>query len=208
FLLLLGLLAVLLPWRRRAAREAAGRFPALGVLRLVAPAGAPHRRAGLGVARAVRPVLVVPALARPQLGTPQTRPQPQRGHAETPVHREGVDVVLAVDISGSMMAEDFTLDGKRANRLDAVKSVVREFVANRPQDRIGLVLFAGRPYTQAPLTLDHGWLLQNLGRAKVGLIEDGTAVGSAVATAADRLRGSTAPSKVVVLLTGGQDKPG
>ena len=197
FLLLLGLLAILLPWRRRAAREAAVRFPSLGVLRLVAPAGAAHRRAILGVLRAIVLVLVVLALARPQLGT-----------AETTVHREGVDVVLAVDISGSMMAEDFTLDGKRASRLDAVKSVVREFVANRPQDRIGLVLFAGRPYTQAPLTLDHGWLLQNLGRAKVGLIEDGTAVGSAIASAADRLRASTAPSKFVVLLTDGQSNAG
>jgi len=197
FLLLLGLLAILLPWRRRAAREAAVRFPSLGVLRLVAPAGAAHRRAVLGVLRALVLALVVVALARPQLGT-----------AETTVHREGVDVVLAVDVSGSMLAEDFSLDGTRSSRLDAVKSVVRDFVAARPQDRIGLVLFATRPYTQAPLTLDHGWLLQNLARAKVGMIEDGTAVGSALATAADRLRASTAPSKFIVLLTDGQSNAG
>ena len=197
FLLLLGLLAILLPWRRRAAREAAVRFPSLGVLRLVTPGGAAHRRAVLGVLRALVLVLVVVALARPQLGT-----------AETTVHREGVDVVLAVDVSGSMLAEDFTLEGKRSSRLDAVKSVVREFVAARPQDRMGLVLFAARPYTQAPLTLDHGWLLQNLARAKVGMIEDGTAVGSALATAADRLRASTAPSKFIVLLTDGQSNAG
>jgi Ca-activated chloride channel family protein len=197
FLLLLGLLAMLLPWRRRAAREAAVRFPSLGVLRQVAPAGAAHRRAVLGVLRALVLGLVVLALARPQLGT-----------AETSVRREGVDVVLAVDVSGSMLAEDFTLEGKRASRLDAVKSVVREFVAARPQDRIGLVLFAARPYTQAPLTLDHGWLLQNLARARIGMIEDGTAIGSAVATAADRLRASTAPSKFIVLLTDGQSNAG
>ena len=196
-LLLLGTLLLLLPRRRRAAREAAVRYPSLDVLRAVAPGGAGTRRALLGLLRAVVLGLAVVALARPQLGT-----------AETTVHREGVDVVLAVDVSGSMLAEDFTIDGKRSSRLDAVKDVVRQFVADRPQDRIGLVLFAGRPYTQAPLTLDHGWLLQNLARASVGMIEDGTAIGSALAAATNRLRASTAPSKFVVLLTDGQSNAG
>ena len=195
-LLLLGALVLLLP-RRRTARSAAVRYPSLDVLRAVAPAGAGRRRAILGLLRAVVLGLAVVALARPQLGT-----------AETSVHREGVDVVLGVDVSGSMLAEDFTIDGKRTNRLDAVKDVVRQFVADRPQDRIGLVLFAGRPYTQAPLTLDHGWLLQNLARASVGMIEDGTAIGSALAAATNRLRASTAPSKFIVLLTDGQNNAG
>src|SRR5205814_997749 len=96
----------------------------------------------------------------------------------------------------------------RANRVQAVKSVVKEFVAARPEDRIGLVLFAARPYTQCPLTLDHGWLLQNLDRAEVGMIEDGTAIGSAVAAAVNRLRPSTAKAKFVVLLTDGQSNAG
>jgi Ca-activated chloride channel homolog len=196
-LLLLGTLLLLLPRGRRAAREAAVRYPSLDVLRAVAPGGAGMRRALLGLLRAMVLGLAVVALARPQLGT-----------AETTVHREGVDVVLAVDVSGSMLAEDFTIDGKRSSRLDAVKDVVRQFVADRPQDRIGLVLFAGRPYTQAPLTLDHGWLLQNLARASVGMIEDGTAIGSALAAATNRLRASTAPSKFVVLLTDGQSNAG
>jgi len=196
-LLLLGTLLLLLPRGRRAAREAAVRYPSLDVLRAVAPGGAGTRRALLGLLRAVVLGLAVVALARPQLGT-----------AETTVHREGVDVVLAVYVSGSMLAEDFTIDGKRSSRLDAVKDVVRQFVADRPQDRIGLVLFAGRPYTQAPLTLDHGWLLQNLARASVGMIEDGTAIGSALAAATNRLRASTAPSKFVVLLTDGQSNAG
>jgi Ca-activated chloride channel family protein len=167
------------------------------VLRAVAPTGAAHRRALLGVLRALALVLLVIALARPQAGT-----------AATKIHREGVDVMLAVDISGSMLAEDFTLENQRANRLQAVKSVVKEFVTARPEDRVGLVLFAGRPYTQCPLTLDHGWLLQNLDRAEVGMIEDGTAVGSALATAVNRLRPSTAKSKFVVLLTDGQSNAG
>ena len=196
-LLLLGTLVLPLPRRRRAARSAAVRYPSLDVLRAVAPAGAGKRRAILGLLRAAVLGLAVVALARPQLGT-----------AETSVHREGVDVVLAVDVSGSMLAEDFTIDGKRTNRLDAVRDVVRQFVADRPQDRIGLVLFAGRPYTQAPLTLDHGWLLQNLARASVGMIEDGTAIGSALAAATNRLRASTAPSKFIVLLTDGQNNAG
>jgi Ca-activated chloride channel family protein len=195
-LLLLAGLLLLLPRRRRAG-EPAVRFPSLDVLRAVAPAGAARRRALLGLLRGAALALLVLALARPQLGT-----------AETTVHREGVDVVLAVDISGSMLAEDFQLDGKRVSRLDAVKDVVRQFVTARPQDRIGLVLFAARPYTQAPLTLDHGWLLQNLSRASVGMIEDGTAVGSALASATNRLRSSTAPSRFVVLLTDGQSNAG
>ena len=196
-LLLLGLLAVVLPWGRRASRRAALRYPTLAPLRAVAPAGAGHRRAVLGLLRAAALVLLVLAIARPQAGS-----------ATTKLHREGVDVVLAVDISGSMLAEDFTLGGARASRVDAVKSVVRSFVAARPEDRIGLVLFASRPYTQCPLTLDHGWLLQNLDRAQVGMIEDGTAVGSALATAVNRLRASTAKSKFVVLLTDGVQNAG
>src|SRR5205814_5477045 len=106
------------------------------------------------------------------------------------------------------LAEDFTIGGQRASRLDAVKAVVKEFVTARPEDRVGLVLFAARPYTQCPLTLDHGWLLENLDRAKIGMIEDGTAIGSGLATAVNRLRASTAKSKFVVLLTDGQQNAG
>jgi Ca-activated chloride channel family protein len=194
---LLALVPLAFPWARRASRRVAVRYPTLATLRLVAPSGAGHRRAILGILRAVALALVVLALARPQAGS-----------ATTKLHREGVDVVLAVDLSGSMLAEDFTLDGKRASRVDAVKSVVKQFVASRPEDRIGLVLFSARPYTQCPLTLDHGWLLQNLDRAQVGMIEDGTAIGSGLATAVNRLRASTAKSKFVVLLTDGQQNAG
>ncbi|MGH7787501.1 MAG: vWA domain-containing protein, partial [Candidatus Binatia bacterium] len=147
--------------------------------------------------RAAALVLLVAALARPQLGK-----------AAAQVFSEGIDIMLAVDVSGSMLAEDFQLDGMRANRLDAVKSVVKEFLAQRPGDRVGLVLFAGRPYTQSPLTLDHGWLMKNLDRAQTGMIEDGTAVGSALATAVSRLEASESKSKIVILLTDGQSNAG
>lgn len=196
-LLLLALLPLLWPWRGRERREAAVRYPTLAELRAVSPRGAAHRRILLTVLRAAALVLLVVALARPQAGT-----------AESMVHREGVDVVLALDVSGSMLAEDFTLGEKRASRLEVVKSVVNEFIAARAEDRIGLVLFAARAYSQCPLTLDHGWVRQNLDRAQVGMIDDGTAIGSGLATATNRLRASTARSKFVVLLTDGQSNAG
>jgi Ca-activated chloride channel family protein len=195
FLLLLGLLPLV--WARSRRRIAGVRYPTLAVLRAVSSAGAERRRAILTALRVVALALLALALARPQLGTAATR-----------IFREGVDILLAVDISGSMLAEDFTLESKRASRIEVVKSVVKEFIGARPQDRIGLVVFAARPYTQSPLTLDHGWLMQNLDRAEVGMIEDGTAIGSALATAVNRLRASTAKSKLVVLLTDGQSNAG
>jgi Ca-activated chloride channel homolog len=197
WLLLLAALPVVLPRGLARAKRAAVRYPSLASLRVVSKAGAGRQRLLLMALRAAGIALMVGALARPQVGGEQTK-----------VHREGVDVVLAVDVSGSMLAEDFTVGSERSSRLDAVKSVVKEFITARPEDRAGLVLFAGRPYTQCPLTLDHGWLLQNLDRAKVGMIEDGTAIGSALASAVNRVRSSTATSKFVVLLTDGQSNAG
>ena len=197
WLLLLALLPLL--WRVRDRREArpAVRFPTLDVLRAVARHGDRRRQMILGALRTAVVVLVAFAMARPQAGS-----------AATQVHREGVDVVLAVDVSGSMLAEDFELSGTRMSRLEVVKSVVKDFVAARTEDRVGLVLFGARAYTQCPLTLDHGWLRQNLDRAHVGMIEDGTAIGAGLATAVNRLRASTAKSKFVVLLTDGQQNAG
>ncbi len=195
------LLLLLLPlawwaWRRRA-RPATLRFPALASIVAVGPGRRAHWRWVPTALRLAAGALLLVALARPQMGK-----------AESRVFSEGIDIMLAVDVSGSMLAEDFTVNGARASRLEAVKSVVRQFVDGRPNDRIGLVLFAARPYTQCPLTFDHGWLLKNLERAKVGMIEDGTAVGSALATAVSRLEPSTAKSKIVVLLTDGQSNAG
>ena len=109
---------------------------------------------------------------------------------------------------GSMLAEDFTIGGERANRLEAVKQVTQKFIEGRPNDRIGIVCFAGRPYLVSPLTLDHDWLLQNLERVRIGLVEDGTAIGSAIASAANRLKDKEAKSKIVVLLTDGDNNAG
>ncbi len=196
--LLLVVIVALLHWpRARARREAAVLFPSLAVLRAIPYGGARQWRWVLPALRATALLLLVVALARPQIGK-----------SEGQYTGQGIDIVLAVDISGSMLSEDFELEGKRVNRLDVVKAVVKDFVAARPGDRIGLVLFGARAYTQCPLTLDHGWLLQNLRRAEIGMIEDGTAIGSALAAAAGRLEPSDARSKVIVLLTDGQNNAG
>jgi Ca-activated chloride channel family protein len=136
-------------------------------------------------------------LARPQLGKTVTRTQ-----------ASGVDIMLVMDVSRSMLAEDFTIGGQRANRLEAVKRVTEQFISARPNDRIGIVAFAGRPYLVSPLTLDHDWLRQNLDRTRIGLVEDGTAIGSALAAASNRLKDKEAKTKLVVLLTDGDNNAG
>ncbi|OQX53591.1 MAG: hypothetical protein B5M48_03170 [Candidatus Omnitrophica bacterium 4484_213] len=134
--------------------------------------------------------------------------RPQEPLEETKIETEGIDIVLALDVSTSMLAEDFTLRGKRVNRLDAVKDVVQKFIQGRENDRIGLVAFAAQAYTVSPLTLDYNWLLQNLERVKIGMIEDGTAIGLGLASSLNRLKDTKAKSKVVILLTDGRNNAG
>lgn len=141
--------------------------------------------------------LLVMALARPQQGLEAFRSK-----------ADVVDIVLLVDVSTSMRAEDFSTGGQRMNRLDAVKRVAKEFVQNRPQDRMGLIVFSALPYTMTPLTMDHGFLLERLNEARPGMIEDGTAIGTAVASAVNRLRNSQATSKILILLTDGMNNMG
>ena len=141
--------------------------------------------------------LFIIALARPQLGRVTTR-----------VQATGVDIMLVLDVSRSMLAEDFTIGNSRANRIDAVKIVTEQFIRQRPNDRIGIVAFAGRPYLVSPLTLDHDWLIRNLERLRIGLVEDGTAIGSAIASAANRLKDKEAKTKLIVLLTDGDNNAG
>ncbi len=130
--------------------------------------------------------------------------RPQSSHTEEEIITEGVDIVLALDISSSMLAEDF----KPNNRLEAAKLVAADFIQGRQSDRIGMVVFAAKSFTQCPLTLDYGVLLNFLEKIEIGMIEDGTAVGMAIANAANRLRDSKAESKVMILLTDGQNNRG
>ncbi len=123
-------------------------------------------------------------------------------------HTEGIDIILAIDSSGSMAAEDFTIGNQRQNRLDVVKNVVEEFIAQRKNDRIGLVTFAAFAYSVCPLTMDYAWLRTNLARVQLGLIADGTAIGSAIASSTIRLQHSQAKSKIMILLTDGINNAG
>jgi Ca-activated chloride channel family protein len=134
--------------------------------------------------------------------------RPQRTHSRTEVTANGIDIVLGLDISGSMQALDFIVDNYRVNRIAVVKSVVSRFIDERPDDRIGLIAFAAAPYIVSPLTLDHDWLQQNLERVNTGIGDDGTAIGSAIAAAVNHLRTTTAKSKVVILLTDGVNNSG
>jgi Ca-activated chloride channel family protein len=130
--------------------------------------------------------------------------RPRMGHSYREQVTRGVDIMLVVDCSGSMASEDF----KPHNRLWVAKDVVKDFIQRRPDDRLGLVVFSGQAFTQCPLTLDHGILLTFVDRIALGMIEDGTAIGNALATAVDRLRRSDAKSRIVVLLTDGQNNRG
>lgn len=129
--------------------------------------------------------------------------RPQTKNDEQIAEGEGVDIILCIDVSGSMTAQDFT-----PNRMEAAKKVAADFVDQRVTDRIGIVIFSGESFTQCPLTTDHEVLKSQIEQIRNGLLEDGTAIGSGLATSVDRLRTSTAKSKVVILLTDGINNGG
>lgn len=195
FIYLLLLLPLLLIYhiRRRKVRSVTLRYSHLGVVKEAGRSrSALHRHLLFGL-RLLAVAFLVLALARPQAGS-----------REEEIHTEGIDLIIALDISSSMLAEDF----KPRNRLEVAKQVAEEFIKSRSSDRIGLVVFAGESYTQCPLTMDYGVLLSLIREVEVGLIEDGTAIGMALANAANRLQGSKAKSKVVILLTDGRNNAG
>ncbi|MBF0217843.1 MAG: VWA domain-containing protein [Candidatus Omnitrophica bacterium] len=142
-------------------------------------------------------VLCVLAIARPRIPIDETN-----------IFVEGIDIVLAIDSSGSMQAMDFDMGGRRFDRLSVVKNVVEQFIKARPNDRIGIVSFSSAPYTICPLTLDHSWLEKNLERVNIGMMEDGTAIGSAISSAVNRLKEKKTKDKVLILLTDGSNNAG
>jgi Ca-activated chloride channel homolog len=179
------------------------------------------------------PVLLVPFAAawhRPSLAAPSRWPvalaflgltllvvslaRPQKVEDKREVRSEGYDIMLAIDLSTSMRAEDYERGGDRINRLQAIKPVIQAFIERRPTDRIGIVLFSGRAYTMAPLTFDHDWLSRQLERVKIGMIEDGTAIGDGLGVALTRLEqakresGGKRAGAFVVLLTDGANNRG
>jgi Ca-activated chloride channel family protein len=145
--------------------------------------------------------IILRSLAMAALIIALARPQSSLSWQDTTT--EGIDIVIASDISGSMLAEDF-----KPNRLEAGKNIAIDFIQNRPNDRIGLVVFSGESFTQCPLTIDHSVLVNLYADIKNGMIEDGTAIGMGLATAVNRLKDSEAKSKVVILLTDGSNNSG
>ena len=134
--------------------------------------------------------------------------RPQKIDTSTQVQESGIDMMLAIDLSPSMEALDYHKNGQEMSRVQVVRETVGSFIQARPNDRIGMVVFAGEAYLMSPLTLDHDWLLQNVDRLQVGLAGDATAIGSALATCANRLRDQPAKSKIIVLLTDGANNAG
>lgn len=129
--------------------------------------------------------------------------RPQQTNTNESINSNGINIVLALDISGSMLSEDFT-----PNRIQAAKKIAIQFVKNRPADRIGLVIFAGESYTQCPLTIDHQVLIEQIDKVESGMLEDGTAIGMGLGTAVDRLRHVKGKSKVIILMTDGVNNTG
>lgn len=134
--------------------------------------------------------------------------RPQRIISYDETKTDGLAIVVACDVSLSMLIDDFYIGGAKVTRLTAAKRVLRDFIRGRPNDRIGIVAFAGAPYTPCPPTLDHDWLLNNMDRVQTGIMENGTAIGSGIATAANRLIPQKVPSKVILLLTDGANNSG
>ena len=192
WLLLLVPLAIVWYILRHKKQEAAVTFSDLkGMMKLPKTWKAYLRHLLFALKMAALALLIV-ALARPQSSS-----------TNSTSNIEGIDIVMAMDVSGSMLARDLKPD-----RLTAAKNVASDFVKERPGDRMGLVIFSGETFTQVPLTTDHGVMLNMLAEMKNGLIDDGTAIGDGLATAISRLKDSEAISKVVILLTDGMNNAG
>jgi Ca-activated chloride channel homolog len=194
---LLGLLLLpFLAWdyfRKNQRRKASIRFPSLAIVKRVPVSLAYRARHMLLILRLSAIALLCVAMARPQYG-----------ESIEDVTTNGVDIMLVMDISSSMKIMDF----RPKNRMFVAKKTVEDFILGRKHDRIGLVVFSGQSFTQCPLTLDYGILIQFLRRTDFGMVEDGTAIGTGLLNGTNRLRASQAKSKVIILLTDGENNAG
>ncbi len=194
FLYLLLLIPLLIAWYWFREKDSTPevRFSGLQYFRGFSQNTKARLRHSLFILRILVISLLIVAMARPQSTSSRQN-----------INIKGIDIVLALDVSGSMRARDFTPD-----RIGAAKNIAADFIEHRPNDRIGLVIFSGVAFTQAPLTLDHSMLLTLLKEVKSGMVEDGTAIGDGLATAVSRLQESKAKSKVIILLTDGVNNMG
>ena len=196
-LLLLLAIPLLAYWRGKSGPAAALTFSSIETLRALGKSSAARAGKFLRAMLLLSLALLALAMARPQLGKSLTQ-----------VEASGIEIMVVLDVSTSMLTKDFTIGGQSATRIDAIRQVTEKFIEGRPNDRIGIIAFAGRPYVVSPMTLDHDWLLKNLERIKIGLVEDGTAIGSGMAAAANRLNDKRSKSRVIVLLTDGENNAG
>jgi Ca-activated chloride channel homolog len=193
-LILIPALAALYVYRERNGKTASFTFPSLKQIHQAEQPKLKSLRHSVFLLRLLALLFLTVAFARPRLENQKQK-----------VYAEGIDIMLAIDLSGSMLAEDFD----PSNRIEAAKTVAADFVRQRVSDRIGLVVFSGKSFTQCPLTLDYRLLTRFIHELKAGSIEEeGTAIGTAIATATNRLRDSNAKSKVIILLTDGQNNAG
>jgi Ca-activated chloride channel family protein len=199
FLLLLLLLLPLLAWLKgRRGSPPAFVYSSVRLVRGIENISKSRTGGILSVMRWFILALLIVALAQPRLSK-----------SETKVSASGVDIVVALDMSGSMISEDFEVKGQRVNRFDMARAVLKDFIKKRPNDRIGLVVFGSEAFIGTPLTLDHDFLQQNLDRLQIGIIDENrTAIGSALSTAVNRLREVKSKSKIVILMTDGQNNAG
>jgi Ca-activated chloride channel family protein len=194
---LLFLLPVMALLRGRRGRAPAVKYSGVSLLGDLGRARRVQAGSWLAALRYLAMACFIVALARPQ-----------KIDTTSQVQESGIDLMLAIDLSPSMDALDYHEFGQEISRVQAVRETVTKFIQSRPNDRIGMVVFAGEAYLMSPLTLDHDWLLQNVDRLQVGLAGDATAIGSAIAVCANRLRHQDSKSKIIVLLTDGANNAG
>ncbi len=194
FFALLLLIPAMIWWQWRCKKKdvPAIRLTTLRGLENIKPSWKIRFRPLLFILRIITLVALTIALARPQ-----------SSNTSESINSEGIDIILSLDVSGSMLAEDL-----RPNRIDAAKKVALEFIDQRPTDRIGLVVFAGESFTQCPITIDHRVLKEQISKVQSGVLVDGTAIGDGLATAVDRIRKTNGKSKVIILLTDGVNNIG
>ncbi len=194
FFALLLLVPFMIWWQRRRKKDDSPvlRLTTLSGLQKVQPTFRVRFRPALFVLRIIGIIMLVVSLARPQ-----------SSNTTENIDTEGLDIVMCLDVSGSMLSEDL-----KPNRIEAAKSAAMKFVDDRPSDRIGLVIFSGESFTMCPITIDHNVLKEQLSQIKSGMLMDGTSIGMGLATAVDRLRFSKGKSKVIVLLTDGVNNTG
>jgi len=199
YLLLLLLLLPLMAWLKgRRGQPPAFLYSSVRLVEGMSQARRSRAGAFLAALRWLVLVLLTVALAQPRLMK-----------SSTTVKASGVDIVVALDMSGSMISEDFVVHGERVNRFNMARAVLKQFIDRRPNDRIGLVVFAVQAFIATPLTLDHEFLHENLDRLEIGTINaDQTAIGDALSTALNRLRELKSKSKIVILMTDGQNNSG